>query len=610
MSVEPRDHPQLEDSPALDSERHPDGQSAPRRIELLSATLANQIAAGEVVERPASVLKELLENALDAGADKIEIELAHGGISIIKVRDNGAGILAADLGLALSRHATSKIRSLEELDRVASLGFRGEALPSIASVARLEIASRPARQSQGQSVVVEGEATPAISRPAAMPFGTQVVVQDLFFNTPARKKFLRTEKTEFRHAEETARRVALSRFDVGVKLTHNGRTVWSVRPASNEPERLRRVSKLCGRPFCDHALELEFEEAGLQLHGWVATPSYHRSSTDLQHFFLNGRMIKDRIVSHAIRQAYAEHLPEGGHAAYVLYLSLDPAEVDINVHPAKHEVRFRNSRNVHDFVFAAVHNALKHSVVGGPLPLEDTLSTGVRRRLHDGGVGRYTVPPSPGRFGDYKRLYDTSKQRPDGYAETAPTAAFRLGRAVGTIGGQFVVALAGDRLLLIEVESARWNIVEAELVATLHKDGAVKSMPLLVPVSINVGDESLSLLEHHMDWLAVVGVELMAGAPGVIVVRKLPAALLVPRPEALIDELLSTLETASAVDANTLITCLACHDARHYRLPDEIGTLNVLLRSLESALADARLPDYVSAYDANALRELTRPRRS
>lgn len=330
-----------------------------RRIQILDPRLANQIAAGEVVERPSSVVKELIENAIDAGSRRIEIDLEGGGARLIKVRDDGGGIAEDDLPLALSRHATSKIVSLEELEGVASLGFRGEALASISSVSRLELVSnRDENPTAGWRVVAEGRQMEPRVSPAPHPRGTSVTVRDLFFNTPARRKFLRTEKTEFGHAEEAFRRLALSRYDIGWTLRHNQKTVHQLRPASDDAAGERRVGALLGNQFLEHALHLDIEASGLRLWGWVGLPTHSRAQADQQYFFVNGRVVRDRLVAHAIRQAYRDVLFHGRQPVFVLYLELDPAVVDVNVHPTKHEVRFRDGRLVHDFLFSSLHRAL------------------------------------------------------------------------------------------------------------------------------------------------------------------------------------------------------------------------------------------------------------
>ena len=326
---------------------------APRRIRPLEALLANQIAAGEVVERPASVVKELLENSLDAGATHIEVDVEQGGVALIRVHDDGCGIAAADMPLALARHATSKVYSQDELMRVVSLGFRGEALASIASVSRLTLSSRSADDAHGSRIDAAG-----VRAPCAHPRGSTVEVRDLFYNTPARRKFLRAERTEFEHLAEVVRRVALSRFDVALTLRHNGRQVLAVRPAQDDAQREQRLATICGRPFVQQAVAVEFVLPGLHLRGWLLRPEAARAQADLQYFYINGRVIRDRVVTHAVRQAYGDALLPGRHPAYVLYLDMDPAQVDVNVHPTKHEVRFRETRQVHDFLYRALRAAV------------------------------------------------------------------------------------------------------------------------------------------------------------------------------------------------------------------------------------------------------------
>ena len=329
------------------------------RIRLLSSRLANQIAAGEVVERPASVAKELLENSLDAGASRVEVEVESGGARLIRIRDDGIGIPSADMTLALARHATSKITSLEDLEEVGSLGFRGEALASIGSVSRLVLTSNNAEDgSEGCSAVCEGREMEVQIKPAAHPRGTTVEVRDLFFNTPARRKFLRTEKTEFGHLEEVLKRLALSRFDVAFNLRHNGKAVHSLKAATTLVEQGRRVASVCGPAFMEQAVVIESDASPYRLTGWVGLPTFSRSQADLQYFFVNGRIVRDKLVAHAIKQAYRDVLYHGRHPAFVLYLELDPALVDVNVHPTKHEVRFRDGRAVHNFLFSRLHRAL------------------------------------------------------------------------------------------------------------------------------------------------------------------------------------------------------------------------------------------------------------
>ena len=327
-------------------------------IAILPARLANQIAAGEVVERPASVIKELVENSLDAGATKIHIDVDKGGIKKIKITDNGHGIAKDELTLALSRHATSKIKDLNDLEAIDSLGFRGEALASISSVARLTLTSKPKEQPTAWQAIAEGRDMSVNVQPAAHPDGTSIEVLDLFFNTPARRKFLRTEKTEFNHIDEVVRRIALAHFEVSFTLTHNGNNVRQYRMANTQAQFTKRVAMVCGQKFIDHAIEVDCPHDNMKLSGWLAKPSFSRSQNDLCYSYVNGRMMRDKLINHAIRQAYADLLPADTYPAFVLFLELDHKEVDVNVHPAKHEVRFHQSRYVHDFIYSACHKAL------------------------------------------------------------------------------------------------------------------------------------------------------------------------------------------------------------------------------------------------------------
>ncbi|MGF1872395.1 DNA mismatch repair endonuclease MutL [Photobacterium indicum] len=332
-------------------------------IQILPARLANQIAAGEVVERPASVVKELVENSLDAGATRIDIDIDKGGSRMIRIRDNGKGIAKDELGLALSRHATSKISSLDDLEAIVSLGFRGEALASISSVSRLTLTSRTATQEEAWSAYAEGRDMDVQLKPAAHPIGTTIEVLDLFFNTPARRKFLRTEKTEFNHIDELLKRIALSRFDVSITLRHNGKTIRQYRASQTQIQKERRLVSACGQSFLQHALAVELEHGDLKLSGWICTPQGSRSQNDVQYCYVNGRMMKDKLINHAIRQAYEANLASDQYSAYVLFIEVDPHQVDVNVHPAKHEVRFHQARLVHDFIYQGIQSALQQGAM-------------------------------------------------------------------------------------------------------------------------------------------------------------------------------------------------------------------------------------------------------
>ncbi len=341
-------------------------------IQVLPPQLANQIAAGEVVERPASVVKELVENSLDAGATRIDIDIERGGAKLIRIRDNGCGIKKDELALALARHATSKIASLDDLEAIISLGFRGEALASISSVSRLTLTSRTAEQQEAWQAYAEGRDMDVTVKPAAHPVGTTLEVLDLFYNTPARRKFMRTEKTEFGHIDEVIRRIALARFDVTINLSHNGKVMRQYRAVAEGGQKERRLGAICGTPFLEQALAIEWQHGDLALRGWVADPNASSAAfAEIQYCYVNGRMMRDRLINHAIRQACEDKLGADQQPAFVLYLDIDPHQVDVNVHPAKHEVRFHQSRLVHDFIYQGVLSVLQQQVET-PLPLERT----------------------------------------------------------------------------------------------------------------------------------------------------------------------------------------------------------------------------------------------
>ncbi|WP_334471586.1 DNA mismatch repair endonuclease MutL [Arsenophonus sp. PmNCSU2021_1] len=358
-------------------------------IQILSPQLANQIAAGEVVERPSSVVKELVENSLDAGASRIDIEIERGGAKLIRIHDNGGGIAKEDLTLALERHATSKIATLEDLAAIMSMGFRGEALASISSVSRLILTSRVETQTEAWQAYAEGREMNVTLKPAAHPIGTTVEVLDLFYNTPARRKFLRTEKTEFSHIDEIVRRIALARFDVVINLHHNGKLVRQYRATNSEEQYERRLAAICGTSFIQNALKLCWQHGDLAIKGWITNP-YLGKAAEIQYCYVNGRIMRDRLINHAIRQAYADRLQEEQQAAYVLYLTIDPHQVDVNVHPAKQEVRFHQARLVHDFIYQGVNTVLSQqhqkqfNQVSVSSNQETHLASGLQNRLAAG----------------------------------------------------------------------------------------------------------------------------------------------------------------------------------------------------------------------------------
>jgi len=579
-----------------------------RRIQLLSPRLANQIAAGEVIERPASVLKELLENAIDAGAGRVEVDVEQGGARLIRVRDDGNGIEQEDLPLALSRHATSKIHQLEDLEAVASLGFRGEALASISSVARLSLTSRTANSEAAWSVAAEGRDMEARVSPAAHPVGTTVEVRDLFFNTPARRKFLRTEKTEFGHIEECLRRQALGRFDIGFTLTHNQRGLHSLRPAATPLDQERRIASLCGKPFIDNAVALDVEASGLRLRGWVALPTFSRSQPDLQYFFVNGRVIRDRLVAHAVRQAYRDVLYNNRHPAFVLYLELDPANVDVNVHPTKHEVRFRDGRLVHDFIFRSLHRALAdvkpadqlRGAVAESLVREEQVApsqpgynprpSGPVPAARDQMAFYQALHPAPERpspvpddeTAGLAGPADTAPPTPETGGETEPP----LGFALAQLHGIYILSQTSRGLIVVDMHAAHERITYERMKVALAEE-RVRSQPLLVPVTLAVSDREAALADSHAAELAKLGLHLERMGPETVVIRQIPALLRGADVESLVRDVLSDLiehgrsERVSAL-GDELLGTIACHGSVRANRQLTIPEMNALLRDMEA----------------------------
>jgi len=580
------------------------------RIHLLSSRLANQIAAGEVVERPASVVKELLENSLDAGAGRVEIDIESGGAKLIRVRDDGGGISGDDLPLALARHATSKISSLEDLERVGSLGFRGEALASIGSVARLTLTSNDAeRGSEGNSASCEGHGMEVRVRPAAHPRGTTVEVRDLFFNTPARRKFLRTEKTEFGHLEEVVKRLALSRFDVAYTLRHNGRVVHNLKAASSPAERQRRVAAVCGPAFMEQAVAIDATGAPYRLSGWLGLPTFSRSQADLQYFFVNGRIVRDRLVAHAVRQAYRDVLYHGRHPAFVLFLELDPERVDVNVHPTKHEVRFRDGRGVHNFIFSTLHRALADLRPGGDAGVEPavarTLVTGdgvavdtATGEIREQGALAWGFPagrdrpaagpafahrtPNPARAGaqlqGYARLYG-SPDREDG-GDVPP-----LGYALAQLQGIYILAENARGLVLVDMHAAHERITYERLKSSRDAE-RVRSQPLLVPVPVAVSRREVQVAEAHRGLFQRLGLKIDEGGEESLVIRAVPAALRDSNLEQLLRDVLADLieyGSSERIEAHMdeILSTMACHGAVRANRRLTIPEMNALLRDME-----------------------------
>ncbi|RFF26383.1 MULTISPECIES: DNA mismatch repair endonuclease MutL [unclassified Wenzhouxiangella] len=553
-------------------------------IRKLPAHLVNQIAAGEVIERPASIVKELVENSLDAGGRRIRVEVERGGARRIRVTDDGSGIGPDELALALSAHATSKIESLDDLEGVATLGFRGEALPSIASVSRLRLASRRAGDDSGYEVEAEGGTIGEV-KPAGMPEGTVVDVRDLFYNTPARRKFMRTERTEFGHIDDLLKRLALARMDVGLDLGHDGRMVRSLAPAADDASRNRRVAAVCGEAFMEQAILLDEAHAGLRLTGWIARPGFSRSQADLQFFFVNGRLVRDRLVAHAVRQAYRDVLFHGRHPAFALMLELDPQRVDVNVHPQKHEVRFRDGRLVHDFLFKTIHHALSDTRPGG-----EAAQTAAASRAHAAAPSAFGQQQGAGQAGlglgvaetvsRYAELASAPRPMNDADADIPP-----LGFAVAQIHGVFVLAENADGLVVVDMHAAHERIVYEQLKQAWREE-RVRSQQLLVPEKIAVSEREAQTLESHVDDLRRLGFELGLAGPEAVVIRSVPALLARADGQGLVRDVLADLvELGESQRVETvldeLLSTIACHGSVRANRRLNIDEMNALLRDME-----------------------------
>jgi DNA mismatch repair protein MutL len=618
-----------------------------KRIHLLSPRLANQIAAGEVVERPANIIKELVENSLDAGSTRIEIDVEQGGIKLLRIRDDGHGIAKDDLPLALSRHATSKISTLDDLEAVSSLGFRGEALASISSVSRLTMTSATAPEEgeaeQAWQVEVEGREMAASVKPAAHPQGTTLEVRDLFFNTPARRKFLRTEKTEFNHVDEYFKRLALSRYDVAFSLRHNQKVIHSLRPATRGIDKEKRVAALLGPKFIDAALHIDSEAAGLGLTGWVGLPTFSRSQADMQYFFVNGRVVRDRLVAHAIKQAYRDVLYHGRQPAFVLYLTVDPALVDVNVHPTKHEVRFRDGRLVHDYLFRTLHKALADvrpdhqssptSLQGSGVLKEDqasgitspALMANSQQQVSGIQAGEFSEQTRmsllPGRdplsgqvnnpagVQEHLNAYQALSQ-PLSIAENTSATEERidpdtgeithvlvdntlaqpsdvppLGFAIAQLHGIYILSENAPGLVVVDMHAAHERITYERLkIAVDHQN--VQSQPLLVPITISVSEGEADAAEQYADEFARFGVLLQRAAPESIMIRQIPVILQQAEVERLVTDMLADLMQHGSSDRiqahrNEILGTMACHGSVRANRKLTLPEMNGLLRDME-----------------------------
>jgi DNA mismatch repair protein MutL len=536
-------------------------------IRVLPELLISQIAAGEVVERPASVLKELLENALDAGATEIQVALERGGAKRVQVDDDGAGLAREDLPLALARHATSKIASLEDLQAVTSMGFRGEALASIASVARLSLTSRPAGAPHAAALRAEGGAGSAPA-PAARAKGTTVLVEDLYFNTPARRKFLRTEQTEFAHCEEAFRRAALARPDVSFTLKHNGRVSQHLRAQSVA----ERAAALLGREFLEASLPVDAQAGPLRLHGVAGTPQAARARADAQYLYVNGRFVRDRMLAHAVREAYRDQLHGERQPAYLLFLELDPRGVDVNVHPAKTEVRFRDAGAIHQFVLQALKRALSPSAAQAPVSYARVADAG-------GGVQSGFQLAQPVQA--YQAYLGSAAAAPLPAADKAPP----LGYALAQLHGVYILAQNEAGLVLVDTHAAHERIVMEKLKKSLDA-GGVARQSLLVPAVLAVDALDAATAEENAEALQKLGLEASVSGPNEIAVRSAPALLAGGDIAGLTRELLREIREYGASEVlsarqNELLATMACHAAVRANRSLTVTEMNALLREME-----------------------------
>jgi len=567
-------------------------------IRQLPPQLINQIAAGEVVERPASVVKELLENSLDAGAGYVRIEAEQGGMRRLRIRDDGCGIPHDELGLALSRHATSKISSLEDLEHVSSLGFRGEALPSIASVSRLILTSRIEEEDTGWSIHSEGDEVHQEPQPSAHPKGTTLDIRDLFFNVPARRKFLRQERTEFGHIEKLVRRIALSRFDVGFELRHNQKVILNLPAANGRMEQEQRLARICGNNFIEQSMYMDHAQGGLRIWGWLGLPTFSRSQADMQYFYVNGRMVRDKVITHAVRQAYQDVLFHGRHPAYVLFFELDPALVDVNAHPTKHEVRFRESRGVHDFLYRSLHAAIA-ALKPGEQANEAAIAPGIGADMPSRAGAWPTTDMQSGRpvqnvqeeMAVYAGLHEPLEETLQAYSpspavtEQASESEHPLGYALAQLQGIYILAQNQKGLVIVDMHAAHERITYERL-KQAWEAGGIASQPLLVPMSISVSRAEADMAETRQDMFRELGVELDRIGDQSVAIRSVPTLLRRENAESLVRDVLSDLMThgqsARIREAmNEVLGTMACHGSVRANRQISISEMNALLRDME-----------------------------
>jgi len=552
-------------------------------IHLLDTHLTNQISAGEVVERPASVVKELIENSLDAGSSKVGLEILQGGMELIRIRDNGNGIHPDDLALALHPHATSKIADLSDLEKVSSLGFRGEALASIASIARVKLSSCYKEQTQGQQIsAAGGEMSP--TSPCAHPRGTTVEVRDLFYNTPARRKFLKSVKTEFSHIETILQRLSLSRFDVAFELIHNDKTIFSSPIAQTSETQQRRLSSILGNDFIHHALAIEFIAAGMKLWGWIAEPAFNRNQNDLQFFYVNGRFVRDKLLNHAVRQAYEDVMFNGRYPIYVLYLEIDPRAVDVNVHPTKHELRFRDSRTVHDFIEKGISDALaqiKPEVMISAPPVEyesiafDISAIPTQKAMPLVVKEQMEV---------YNKLHETVPAPL--VMEKIPDIEPQLGYALGQIQDIYILAQNKQGLIIVDMHAAHERILYEKLKHEIETQ-QIAVQTLLVPYIIELNRTEMCAWEENHAQFQLLGIQSDVSGPNSIAIRSLPKLIANAKLDTLIQDILADIiEMGSSQKmqnkVHEILGNVACRAAlkAHTRL--SIMQMNALLRDMEN----------------------------
>ncbi|MGB7451340.1 MAG: DNA mismatch repair endonuclease MutL [Lysobacterales bacterium] len=571
-------------------------------IHQLPELLINQIAAGEVVERPSSVVKELIENSLDAGAQSIQVALEQGGKRLVRVVDDGCGIPVEELPLALARHATSKISSLPDLEEVATMGFRGEALPSMSSVSRMSITSRIAEAEHAWQVkTASGEIETAVPAPGAP--GTQVELRDLFYNVPARRKFMRTDQTEFKHVDELLKRFALARPDVGFQLQHNNRMVRQFSPVRTDEDMLSRLEAVIGPEFVEHALSIDEQRGSFGLRGWVAEPRYNRPQADRQFFFVNGRVIRDRLVAHAIRQSFRDVMFHGRHPAFVLFLELPYTGVDVNVHPQKHEVRFRDSRAVHDFIFSTLNRSLASAGVGGGALRPGSEVRDPAHSARDGTQGGAQTgnwaarqPAMPINVAEQIQSYAQLVSAPrTGMAGAGSGTDYLVGQesdefpplgfALAQLHGIYILAQNRHGLVLVDMHAAHERITYERFKAGLAQDG-IRSQNLLVPVTVHVSEREADMVQEHSASLESLGISCDRSGPQTVVVRKVPTLLQQADMSRLLQDVLSelvsdgkSLKIESEMDE--VLSSMACHGSVRANRQLNIAEMNALLRDME-----------------------------